>query len=101
MPKQVRYRGLCLTCNNAADCTFSKDPDRPVVQCEEFDGYEHPPPKILAKQDSVRDAPACDSGSTKNDDENKFVGLCKTCDERNFCMFTKPEGGIWRCEEYR
>ena len=90
MPKQAEYRGLCLTCNNAAACTYSKDPDRPVFQCEEFDCYEHSPPKILAKQDSVLDAPAGDNGSTKNVDSNKFIGLCKTCDERDSCMFTKP-----------
>lgn len=28
-------------------------------------------------------------------------GLCTTCELRESCTFTKPESGVWRCEEYR
>jgi hypothetical protein len=29
------------------------------------------------------------------------AGLCPTCDFRSTCMYPKPEGGVWHCEEYR
>ena len=50
MPEQIEYRGLCSTCNNAASCAFSRDPHRPVLQCEEFEGYQPPPPKAVEQQ---------------------------------------------------
>jgi len=101
MPKQVEYRGLCLTCNNAASCTLSRDPDRPVMQCEEFESYQPPPPKPVEEQISLLDT--ADSGEAlgKGIDSDKFIGLCKTCYQRSSCKFTKPEGGVWHCEEYR
>jgi len=27
-------------------------------------------------------------------------GLCVNCDHRDVCTLRKPEGGVWRCEEY-
>lgn len=29
------------------------------------------------------------------------VGLCSNCELRSTCTFAKPEGGVWRCDEYR
>jgi hypothetical protein len=28
-------------------------------------------------------------------------GLCVNCDVRETCTFSKPEGGVWFCEEYQ
>lgn len=28
-------------------------------------------------------------------------GLCVNCDVRETCTFSKPEGGVWYCEEYQ
>lgn len=101
MAKQVQYRGLCLTCNNASTCTFPRDPDRPVLQCEEFEGYEYAPPKDVGTQDSQLDSTVSEGDSRKDVDSNRYIGLCRTCEERESCKFTKPEGGVWHCEEYR
>jgi len=30
-----------------------------------------------------------------------FLGLCVNCEDRETCIYPKPEGGVWRCEEYR
>lgn len=27
-------------------------------------------------------------------------GLCLNCVKRDWCRLPKPEGGVWRCEEY-
>lgn len=40
MPTAMKYRGLCSNCNNAPHCTFPRDPDKPVLQCEEYECFE-------------------------------------------------------------
>ncbi|MEO0114965.1 MAG: NAD(P)H-dependent oxidoreductase subunit E [candidate division WOR-3 bacterium] len=35
--------GLCSTCIKAATCTFPRDPNRPVLECEEFEGETFSP----------------------------------------------------------
>lgn len=37
-------------------------------------------------------------GSKK--DTGKYKGLCKNCRKRKTCTLPKPDGGLWRCEEY-
>jgi hypothetical protein len=29
------------------------------------------------------------------------MGICSNCDNCRTCVFPKPEGGIWHCEEYQ
>ena len=33
-------------------------------------------------------------------DGEEFKGLCVNCANRHTCLFPKPEGGVWHCEEY-
>jgi len=35
-----QHSGLCLSCRNALTCTFLKNPNEAVLQCDEFDGFE-------------------------------------------------------------
>ena len=28
------------------------------------------------------------------------LGLCPSCENRDRCIYPRPEGGVWRCEEY-
>jgi hypothetical protein len=48
-------------------------------------------------------SPAVGSGfrsrGTKKD-TGKYKGLCKNCKKRKTCTLPKPDGGLWRCEEY-
>ncbi len=30
-------RGLCRTCDGAPRCTYPRDPEQPILQCEEYD----------------------------------------------------------------
>ena len=101
MPKQVECQGLCSTCNNAASCTLSRDSDRPVLECEEFDSYELLLPKTVGHPNSRPKDVATDVGSEEDVGSDNYIGLCKTCEERESCEFPKREGGVWRCEEYR
>ncbi len=41
VPKQTKsMTGLCKTCKHAAHCRFPRLPDRPVSECDEFEGLE-------------------------------------------------------------
>lgn len=91
MAEDIRRISLCFNCKNAPDCTYQKDPNKPLLYCEEFEIEELPDRKIPQ-------TPA-DLGQEK--DVLEFKGLCSDCDNRKTCGFPKPEGGIWHCEEYR
>jgi hypothetical protein len=32
--------------------------------------------------------------------ETELRGLCINCANRKRCLYPKPEGGVWHCEEY-
>ena len=38
--------------------------------------------------------------SAKEQDSDKYKGLCKNCKKQKTCTLPKPEGGVWRCEDY-
>jgi hypothetical protein len=94
-PKKKEYRGLCTTCKNAPTCTYPRDPDRAVLQCEEFEGYE--PLEVGTQRRNV--SPSY-SASAQSEDSSKYKGLCVNCEKRGSCTFPKSEGGVWHCEEY-
>ncbi|MFB0508934.1 MAG: NAD(P)H-dependent oxidoreductase subunit E [bacterium] len=50
--KSESYSGLCTTCAKVSTCTFPRDPARPILECEEFEGEVFKPEttlKILEK----------------------------------------------------
>ena len=97
MKRAQEYRDLCSACENALGCTFPRDPKKPVLQCEEFDGGEPSRTKTAGKQ-----PPAPPGTQTADEDlPANLMGLCRNCEERERCKFPKPEGGVWHCEEYR
>lgn len=88
------FQGLCSTCNNASFCSFRKDPNRPVLFCEEFDSSS-PTIRLVP---TIAKRPAADPDSRTG--SNGRMGLCMNCDRSNECTFRAPEGGVWHCEEY-
>jgi hypothetical protein len=88
------HLGLCSSCKNDPDCTFPRDPSRPVLQCEEFEGEE----MIRITTQRQRGSQGVEVVA---EDAAQYKGLCRNCEEREVCTFPKPEGGVWRCEEYR
>ncbi len=97
MVENNKYQGICSTCENALDCTFPRDPQKSVFDCEEFDSDTCPSVKNTVKDNS----PATVLVDPVEDDSSKFIGLCSNCDNRKVCVFPKPQGGIWHCEEYQ
>jgi len=95
--KNTEYRSLCSSCRNAAECTFQKDRQKPALYCEEFEVDISPSAKIAGKEKPLPTT----SVNAEDKDSGKFIGLCSNCDNRITCVFPKPEGGIWHCEEYQ
>jgi hypothetical protein len=95
--KKVASRGLCSTCKHADACASSRDPDELVLHCEEFEVEGPLPMAVAGKERAARNRPPV----TQNEDSAEHYGLCRNCENRETCLFPKPEGGIWHCEEYR
>ena len=100
VPEARQYRGLCLSCNHAPACGYIRDSNQLVWQCEEFEGgCESVPQETAGRVSSSK----MDLSANLNaqEDSDMFLGLCKDCENRKTCMYSKPEGGVWRCEEYQ
>ena len=98
--KQVH--GLCLSCANAPECTYARDPDRPVLQCEECDPGTFYTLTVSAHSFSPRVVPSSPSEHlTEEQNPGRYKGLCSLCEDCPTCTYPKPEGGVWHCEEYR
>ena len=97
--RKKEYFGLCSLCENASTCTYTRDFRRPVLQCEDIEGYEPCPVRTIVKKILPTTDPKF--GSVEEKDLGKYKGLCSICEDFKTCTFVKPEGGVWHCEEYR
>lgn len=91
-------KGLCETCIYAVDCTFPRNPDQPVLFCEEFEA--NPLPSLETDYEVGLKITAANLNHVAEGDPGKLRGLCVNCAHRQSCQFPIPEGGIWHCEEY-
>ena len=97
MSDNTLYRGLCSTCRHAPNCTYPGDVQRPAFYCEEFEIEI-----TAAKNTSEYGISETTASSTAVAEEStELIGLCNDCESRQTCVFPKPEGGIWHCEEYQ
>jgi len=87
------YPGLCTTCVNELVCTFPRSADRPVITCDEFEGVVEVKPPV-----AVESARLTERFAVTN--REWFPGLCMTCEKRETCTFSKPEGGVFNCDEF-
>jgi len=92
--------GICSSCKTASTCTYTKDLRRPVLQCEDFDGYEPRPERPIVKNILLMSDPNHRSNAEEKG-PSEYKGLCSICEDRETCTFLKPDGGVWHCEEYR
>ena len=98
-PSAVVYGGLCSTCDGASTCTFPRDPERPIMHCDELDSHRV---DIVAVERVPRAEPASPKAlsEAKQKELGKYKGLCLNCEKRETCTYPKPEGGVWHCDEY-
>jgi hypothetical protein len=86
-------RGLCMACRRDPTCSYPRT--RPVLQCEEFEGYG---PRA---RDYGSSGESGDPRDPWHAPTAEYKGLCTSCANRDTCAFPKPAGGIWHCEEFR
>lgn len=94
------YSGLCLCCLCSSVCTYPRDPGRPVLQCEEFEGISMPENKTMGCVVPPHVYHISESALGPQN-LSAIRGLCASCDGLNTCAYPKPEGGVWHCEEFR
>ncbi len=95
-----RYLGLCSYCQSEPNCTFTRDPRRPVCECDEFSPFTYAPIRVPIQKKISLKSPAQHS-PTREDPFRHDRGLCGDCEGRATCLYPKPEGGVWHCEEFR
>lgn len=69
---------------------------QPKLFCEQFE--------LDVVVDAVEAAPLGENikGKTADtpEENGRFGGLCRNCENRYTCKIRRPEGNIWHCEEY-
>jgi hypothetical protein len=95
--KKVVFKGLCANCNNAEHCSYARNAKKPVMYCEMYDGYAEEP--VRAELSEVLRPDPADLRPEVEMPQSK--GLCVNCAHRDTCAWSKREGGVWHCEEYR
>jgi len=94
---EIKYYGICTTCNFAASCANSKSAKNPIYFCEMFDDSMPPEKKIVAKP-GQKPSPTSDIVDKFS---SKYKGLCINCENRKTCKFARTDEGIWHCAEYQ
>ncbi len=92
--------GLCSNCKHAAVCTYPRDPARRILRCDEYECSKPAGAASVTQQKPAASRPESDP-TARAHDSHRLLGLCSNCDNRETCVLPKPEGGVWRCEEYR
>ena len=92
MPDNSAYPSLCSTCRPAATGNCANAAGGQSFYCELFE-IDSPSQQIREHLPPRQEPPA-----TELTDD---IGLCCDCENRRSCMFPKPEGGVWHCEEYQ
>jgi len=91
---------LCSTCVHYPDCSFRNGSTTSIFFCEEFRLI---PAWTEAAEEGERlfiAGPVRMGPSPVEADKSELMGLCRNCLNRRTCIYPKPPGGVWHCEEY-
>ncbi len=94
--EQCLDKGLCSCCKEASTCTYPKVPDRPVLQCEEFNGILPPPSKrssLIRNVSPVSPRGVVDEPVPKGLESLEPRGLCKHLRRTRDVHFSETRGG--------
>ena len=95
----MRFLGICLLCESAPTCVFPRDPNRPLLYCDEFEMAVSVPVRPVSRRMTRKETEA-EQGGNPAKGSASCLGLCRLCEGRETCTYPKPEGGVWHCEEY-
>ena len=89
--------GVCASCVRAVNCQYLAGSARPILNCDEHDGGRN---SVSPASDRTVVRPPARPRVGEPERPDGVLGLCRTCDLAKTCVFTKPESGVWHCEEY-
>jgi hypothetical protein len=92
-------RGLCSACKHEAGCIYPKSQEQVVLECGQFELAQ--PVQRTRDNRGQEELEKLWKESSPPATGTKFQGLCASCADRDVCIYPKPDGGVWRCEEYR
>ncbi len=93
--------GLCSTCNNNVDAVCSYRELRGFdAQCCEMHDERTPASALLTGAQGKPSARVVVASRPVPTESTEFKGLCINCENRETCLQSRIEGGIWHCEEY-
>ena len=96
----VQLKGICATCVHVPGCVYIETPENPKMYCEQFESELEPTLKTMDATGLKSVRTTLEEGS-KAIKQAKALGLCVNCAYLETCVFPRPEGGVWHCEEYR
>ena len=73
---------------------------RPISKYREWKLLYTPYPFRTADNNTSPVHGSRDRLSSEEKDSDKYKGLCRNCKKQKTCKLPKPEGGVWRCEDY-
>jgi hypothetical protein len=82
--------GLCKTCAHRDNCSLTGCNGIGIFECAEHE------PAGVTPAPSGNGAPVEEQVASAA----PVLGLCMDCAGREGCTFSRPEGGVWHCEEY-
>ncbi len=83
------FHGLCATCKHVEICVFRCKRGKDALYCELFEHCALDTGNLGAKTEGAVECPPQQS-----------PGLCATCANAETCTLSRPEEGVWHCEEY-
>lgn len=73
---------------------------RPISKYREWKLLYTPYPFRTAEDNSSPKKGTRAGFSAEEKDSDNYKGLCRNCKKQKTCKLPKPEGGVWRCEDY-
>jgi hypothetical protein len=97
--KKLGYGGLCLSCQKSGQCTFPRDVSRPVIFCEEHQGYM-PVFEPVNEKRLMSMAVSLVAEKAPEKEPSCRQGICENCVRSANCTYPRKDGGIWSCDDY-
>jgi len=98
--KRANSKGICPVCFKNADCQYPNITDLFILQCGEFEAAL-PLQTLKGGKNVSKGVSTTGKVPSKEVSSSRNKGLCGNCDDNAVCVFNRPEGGVWFCEEYR
>ena len=96
----TRKVDLCINCSYYFDCGFRNLSAASIIFCEEFVLMTDPITRVGENEKFHVPLFARGQPDASEADASEMIGLCRNCLNRRTCVYPKPLGGVWHCEEY-